>query len=157
MAEVSKAREPERRCACGVVLSTSNRGTNCSVCVRLATEVSVTEDTGAEERLAARKVAGVYAQPGAYEDPGKYLAALTVALDELTVLVGPTPPDLTEIAATRVPDPAATYRPRSLARRTRPKRQSIKKIDEGEDAAVELLSTIHDILDAEVLAALRKS
>jgi hypothetical protein len=71
-----------RRCPCGTNLSKANSGFECGPCARLRADARL-GDFRAQQALAAREAAIVFAHPERYESTELYLNALTDELDQL--------------------------------------------------------------------------
>lgn len=78
----------ERRCACGTVLSQSNRTAHCNPCTRARMDADLQKDVRGTQVLKARAVVGVYTRPDQFADPKSYLAALGDRLNEMCVALG---------------------------------------------------------------------
>jgi hypothetical protein len=78
----------DRRCDCGHRLSKHNATGRCATCERVHYQATLFDSKADRERLAGRHVAGVYTRPEVFESPERYLAALTMALDNLVAEVG---------------------------------------------------------------------
>lgn len=77
-----------RACACGTLLSASNKTSECSVCEALRCDAEILNDRRAGQVLKARLAAAVYAHPDEFPTKEHYLLALTHALDEMCDALG---------------------------------------------------------------------
>lgn len=77
-----------RVCACGTVLSQSNRGRDCSICEALRCDADILGNRRARQVLTARNAAAIYAHPEHHATNEDYLLALTHSLDQLCDALG---------------------------------------------------------------------